>query len=107
MVTVNINLYEFNELEKIAQEEAISNHTDFLNSINLFDAGEDIGDEIYELNYDNDEDRKIVIENILANAYLFYKDGSLASCTTYTGKHEKAGITEFKLKGEIYEINIK
>ena len=35
MVTVNINLYEFNELEVQAQEEAISNHMAFLNDISF------------------------------------------------------------------------
>ena len=99
MVTVNINLYEFNELEVQAQEEAISNHMAFLNDIS-FD--EDDLDHWYII--DNNDDREIVIENILANAYLFYKDGSLASCTTYTGRHEKAGTTEFKLGGETYNI---
>lgn len=96
MVTVNINLYEFNELDLKAQEEAISNHRDFLNHLSF---GED------DLYIDNNEDREIVIENILANAYLFYKDGSLASCITYTGKHGKAGNTEFMLGGETYNIN--
>ena len=99
MVRVNINLYEFNELEVQAQEEAISNHMAFLNDIS-FD--EDDLDHWHII--DNNEDREIVIENILANAYLFYKDGSLVSCTTYTGKHEKAGTTEFKLGGETYNI---
>ena len=104
MVTVNINLYEFNELEIQAQEEAIYNHMDFLNSIFFDDSNDDNdeGDDFY--NIDNTEDRKIVIDSILANNYLFYKDGSLVSCTTYTGKHEKAGITEFKLAGETYNI---
>ena len=103
MVTVNINLYDFKELEIQAQEEAISNHMDFLNSMSFDDVdNDDEGDDFYII--DNNEDREIVIESILANAYLFYKDGSLARCTTYTGKHEKAGTTEFKLGGETYNI---
>ena len=103
MITVNINLYEFNELEIQAQEKAISNRMDFLNSIFFDDVdNDDEGDDFY--NIDNTWDRKIVIDSILANNYLFYKDGSLASCTTYTGKHEKAGTTEFKLAGETYNF---
>ena len=103
MVTVNINLYDFKELEIQAQEEAISNHMDFLNSMSFDDVdNDDEGDDFYII--DNNEDREIVIDSILVNAYLFYKDGSLASCTTYTGKHEKAGTTEFKLGGETYNI---
>ena len=69
MVTVNINLYEFNELEIQSQEEAISNHMDFLNSIAFDDVdNDDEGDDFYII--DNTEDRKIVIDSILANKYL-------------------------------------
>ena len=100
MVTVNINLYEFNELREEAQNEALQEHLDFINDCSIMDSDDD--DEPYEYTLEND--REVVIDNILANAYLFYKDGSLASCTTYVGKHEKAGTTEFKLGGEIYNI---
>lgn len=45
-----------------------------------------------------------IIETINANDYVFYSDGELAHATTYTGNHEKAGITEVKAHGETFEI---
>lgn len=90
MKTVSINLYSFSELSKDSQHKAIEKHSDFLNDDSELDSpGFSESD---------------VIENIEANEYLFFNDGSLASCITYTGKHPKAGITEFKFKGSTYPL---
>ena len=55
-------------------------------------------------NYEYLTSEEAIKETIEANEYLFYSNGDLANCTTYTGTHEKAGKTELKHKGEIYEI---
>lgn len=41
---------------------------------------------------------------IKANNYFFFKDGTLAHCTTYTGKHKKAGTTEFHFHGQTISL---
>ena len=99
MVTTKINLYEFNELGTEEQQSIILEHEEFLNGISYEE-----DEEPYELDSNKDEDRTIIIENIIANGYLFFKNGKMAQCTTYTGNHEKAGTTELKLNGETYII---
>lgn len=93
MKTVQINLYEFSELNEKAKTKAISEHYDFLCSIDEWD----------EIN-DNTPD-EVIIESIEANEYLFYSDGNLANCVTYCGKHPKAGLTELTIGIDIYPVN--
>jgi allophanate hydrolase subunit 1 len=100
MKTVKINLYSFHELNEKAKEEAIFNHKCFLDSLPV-DYENEAGELIEEYIEHEEEE---VIENIEANEYIFFFDGSLTSCTTYTGKHEKAGITELKFKNQIYTL---
>lgn len=90
MKQVTINLYSFRELDKSAKEKAIYEHSVFLNEI-------DREGRTYN--------RTETIEAIEINEYLFYQDGTLAHCTTYTGKHNKAGLTEFKIHGEVFPLN--
>jgi hypothetical protein len=98
MKTIKINLYTFEELNNKAKERAIENHYNFLLSLSN---DLDIDDEDYNnISYTEEE----VIENIIANEYIFFSDGSLTNCTTYTGKHPKAGITEMDFKGITYTI---
>ena len=85
-VNVKIGLYLYSELEGEAKEKAFNEHEDFLNSVSEISHPDDVED------------------SINANEYLFFENGELANCTTYTGKHEKAGITEFKFLGKIYEV---
>lgn len=92
MKTVTINLYSFSELSKEAKEKVILEHARFL--IEVAETEE-------EATFDDD----YVVDNIQANDYLFYNDGELAHCTTYTGKHPKAGITEFHFHGNDFTIN--
>jgi len=55
-----------------------------------------------ELEYiQGEEYAKEIIE---ANNYLFYADGTIAPCVTYTGDHEKAGTTELNFHGEIFTL---
>lgn len=89
MKHVTINLYSLNELSELAQAKAITDHSIFLNELDA--QGRD---------FDRDE----TIESIESNDYLFYIDGTIAYCTTYTGKHSKTGTTDFKLNGETYPV---
>ena len=82
MMQTNIKLYFFNELNKKAQEKAIREHTDFLIEVNTEDYYPSEGE---------------VIDSIIINEYLFFKDGTLAHCITY----DKTGITELNLYGDI------
>jgi hypothetical protein len=96
MKTIEINLYLFSELNDKAQQKAIMQHDEFLTSLDDETENENNG-RIYS---DGE-----VIESIESNDYLFYEDGNLASCTTYTGQHEKSGQTELKLHGSIYPVS--
>ena len=101
MKQVTINLYSFSELSEEAKEKAIFEHADFLQSI-----GQEVEDEDGNLvtEYGHEISREEVIESIDANDYIFFADGDLAHCTTYVGKHERAGETDFKFKGQVYSI---
>lgn len=101
MKQVTINLYSFSELSKDAQQKAINEHKDFLLSI-----GEEFENEDGEMvtEYPEDYEDSYVIENIEVNEYVYFEDGKLASCTTYTGKHPKSGISELNFHGRIYDI---
>lgn len=101
MKQVTINLYSFSELSKEAQQKAIYEHKEFLLQLGEESENED-GEMITE--YPDDYEDDCVIENIEANEYIYFEDGQLASCTTYTGEHEKSGITELKFHGRIYDI---
>jgi hypothetical protein len=101
MKQVTINLYSFSELDKDAKQTAISDHNNFMRDTPI-----SIENEHGELIEEYIEPEKSeIIENIEINDYLFYKSGKLSYCTTYTGKHEKSGTTEFHLGGETYTIS--
>lgn len=91
MKTVSINLYTFDELNEAAQEKAIIEHVNFLVEVADFDERDEIS-------------REYVIENIQINDYLFFADGELAHCTTYTDSHPKSGTTEFHFHGATFDI---
>lgn len=55
-------------------------------------------------NYEYLTSEGVIKETIEANEYLFFANGKLANCTTYTGQHEKAGTTELNFHGEIYDL---
>jgi len=100
MLTVSINLYSLNELNEKARLFAINDYANFLEEI-----GQECEDENGEMHTDYSRpDDETTIETIEANKYLFFEDGTMASITHYCGKHEKAGITEFKFKGRVYDI---
>ena len=100
MKQVIINLYSFRDLSKDVQQLVIAEHKGFLESmpVSIEDENGNMVDEFEEY---TDED---TIDAIEANGYLYFKDGTLTSCTTYTGGHEKTGTTEFRLHGDTYDI---
>lgn len=103
MLQVTINLYSFRDLSKDVQQLVIEYHRNFLESMPVSIEDEN-GNLVDEFEQYTDED---TIDAIEANGYIYFKDGELASCTTYTGKHKKSGITEFRLHGDTYVLPIK
>jgi hypothetical protein len=101
MKTATINLYQFSELSKEAKQLAFNEHEEFLLSVGQECENED-GEMVTE--YEETIDEKIVIESLEINAYYFFADGKLASCTTYTGDHPRAGEEEMRLHGETYPL---
>jgi hypothetical protein len=123
---VKIKLYSFDELPEDAKNKARINHIEFLGEIsnNYFDnegnvkpefEGYFVVDVIEEMErlqtpwFFNEtmfhEHKNEIDEEIKINEYLFFESGELANCTTYTGKHEKSGITEFHYCGQTYVLN--
>lgn len=100
MLQTTINLYSFRDLSKDVQQLVIAEHKYFLESmpVSIEDENGNLVDEFEEY---TDED---TIEAIEINGYLYFKDGTLTSCTTYTGGHAKEGITEFRLHGDTYVL---
>lgn len=90
MKNVSITLYEFGELAPAARERAIHEQSIFLNEIDPqgrpFDVDESIDD-------------------IEANGYLFFADGSMACVTEYTGKHPRAGQVELSFHGQLITLS--
>jgi len=100
MKQVTISLYSFNELSNDAKQKAIDEHCTFLDSQPEEYENEE-GEMVEEYFEHSEED---TIESINANEYIYFQDGKMAYCTTYTGGHEKSGITEFHFHGKTYDI---
>ena len=94
-IKVNLKLYSYEELKEDAKEKAFNEHETFLYSV----------EEDFNMNNLNSKELKEYVEDsILCNEYLFFSNGKLANCTTYTGKHEKTGITELNFHGKTYTL---
>lgn len=100
MKKAEITLYEFDELDETSKQSAIFEHLNFLDS-EPEEFENEQGELVREYMEHTEED---TIESIRLNRYYFFSNGDIADCTTYTGKHPKAGKTEFKFKGENVEI---
>ena len=109
MLEIKIHLYDFHELSDTAKAKAIEEHRQFLLNelwgeyVTLSNHGDE-NDEEYDAQYayiqNHDE---YVIENIEANEYRYFADGSLCWCCTYVAGPNK-GLTEVKIHGETYFI---
>jgi uncharacterized protein YtpQ (UPF0354 family) len=104
-IKTEIKLYEYSELNKEAKERAFNEHEEFLReNPATYENGEIIE------KYDNmdewalNEIKEYVEDSINANEYLFFESGEMANITHFTGKHEKAGKTEFCFLGKTYLI---
>ena len=113
-VNVKINLYSFNELSEEAKQKAIENQRnfelstmqpeDFISGDAEYDTPEQL-EKAYNEQYSYYEsDDTSIIENIEANEYVFFENGEMAECVTYTGNQPKAGTTEFNFMGNVYNI---
>lgn len=109
MIELNIKIYSFSELSDAAKKKAVDEHRHFLlNELwgeyaelsNHGDENDEEYDEQYAYISSNDE---YVIENIEANEYYFYFDGSLCWTCTYMAGPKK-GQTEIKIHGETYFV---
>ena len=88
-ITIEVDLYEYDELTHESQIKAINEHGDFLNQI---------GDE--------PPTEEEVIESIKINEYLFYKDGDLAHMCQYSEDHPtKPGVLEFIFQDKTYLVS--
>lgn len=109
-IKTEIKLYDYDELSEESKEKAFHKHEDFLRSYPAEYEYEDKEGNIIK-KYDNmdewtDEEIKDYVEDsIRINEYLFFESGEMAHITHFTGKHEKAGTTEFYLNGKIYILD--
>lgn len=106
-IKTEINLYEYDELNWKAKEKAFNEHEVFLrcHSGEYEEEGEN-GEIIVK--YDNMDEwsaediKDFVEDSIRINEYLFFESGEMAHICHFTGKHEKAGTTEFYFQGKTY-----
>ena len=99
-INVKVKLFQYDDLNEEAKNRAFEEHKSF-----LWDMGQEFETDEGELKTDYSEpDKETVEESIEINNYWFFESGEMAKTTTYTGKHEKAGITEFTLFGEVYTL---
>jgi hypothetical protein len=98
LVNVQIELLSINELNEVAKQKAIDAHYEFMCSepIECENENGEMVDEYLE------PTEAEVIENIEANEYLFFTDGTLAHITNFCGNHPKSGTTEFYYMGNTY-----
>ena len=97
MKTLEIKLYNFEELTKEAKQKAIEQAIEFLDSEPIEYENEN-GEIVYEYFKHNESQAEQFID---VNDYLFFKNGTLAHTVTYCGNHTKTGQSEFFLHGEI------
>lgn len=110
---IMIKLYSLEELSENARQKAIDDYRqfelsimspdDFISGFPEYDTKEEL-QKAYEAEYDyilmNDEP---IIENIEANNYYFYEDGTLAAVTKYIRENHVYKV-ELKHNGVIYDI---
>ena len=100
-VKIEIELFSYDELTGSAKTKALTQHWEFMDSIE-----EEYEDSNGEMVKEFVNHKRIEVEeSIRINKYLFFKDGKMAHCVTYTGKHEKAGTTEFKFMDVVYVLD--
>jgi len=96
IINIKLELFTYNELNKEAKEKAFNEHFDFLIGF--------ASEEQKIVHLTEKQQKKYIEESININEYLFFNNGNLASCTTYTEEHPKKEITEFKFLNKVYEV---
>ncbi len=100
-IKAEIKLYQYDELNEKGKEKAFDEHKEFLDGTEEEYENEN-GEMIKEF---IEHDKESVEDSIIINEYLFFENGEMADTITYTGKHEKAGTTEFKFMDVVYVLN--
>jgi hypothetical protein len=98
-IKAEINLYEYDELKDKSREKAFNEHLDFLYMVNTGEDDEDLN------TLKENELKEYVEDSLRINEYLFFESGEMAHITHFTGKHEKAGTTEFYFNNKTYVLN--
>lgn len=104
-MNIKLRLFRYDELTGDAKVNAFYDHEIFLREHPAQSEDEDgnmIDDDMEQ--WTMAEIKDYVEDCIRINEYWFYKGGEMADCTTYAGKHPKAGITELKMGDETYII---
>jgi hypothetical protein len=108
-IKTEIKLYSYDELSEESKNKAFEEHKYFLECNPSDYETEDENGNIMK-KYDNMDEwteadiKEYVQDSININEYLFFESGEMANITHFTGKHEKAGTTEFFFNGEVYLI---
>jgi hypothetical protein len=100
-IKAEINLYSYDELKEESKEKAFNEHKDFMDSLEEEYENEE-GILIKEY---SDHNKEEVEDSLRINKYLFFESGEMAHIIHFTGKHEKAGTTEFYFNGKTYLLN--
>jgi hypothetical protein len=104
-IKTEVKLYSYDELSEESKNKAFENHKYFLEC-----NPSQYEDKNGVVQYDNMDEwtqqdiKEFVEDSINANEYLFFESGEMAHITHFTGKHEKAGKTEFYFNGNVYLI---
>jgi hypothetical protein len=100
-IKAEINLYSYEELKEEAKEKAFNEHKEFLDNL-----GEEYENEKGELIKEyREHEFEEVEESLRINEYLFFENGEMAHIIHFTGKHKKAGTTEFYFNGKTYVLD--
>lgn len=104
-IKTEINLFQYDELKGKAKERAFNEHFNFIRD-NPSEYENDDGEMVYEdySKWKEEDFREMIEDSIKINNYWFFENGEMAKCVTYTGKHEKAGITELNFQNKVYKI---
>lgn len=97
MKKVEINLYSFEELNKVNQANAIQNHYECLDETKKFN------EEAFDKAFEKDlwEYAKNDLEKL---DFLFYADGRKARVAVCVGKHSDEPVQELVIGNDIYII---
>lgn len=99
-INVKVKLFKYDDLNQEAKNRAFEEYKE-----SLWNQGQEYETDEGEIKTDYSEpDKETVEDTIRINEHWFFESGEMADTTTYTGKHEKPGITELKLFDKVYQL---